>query len=46
MSELKTPYYLIDEARLADNMRVVDRLRELSGAKLLLALKCFASWGV
>ncbi|SMC35085.1 carboxynorspermidine decarboxylase [Fulvimarina manganoxydans] len=46
MSELKTPYYLIDEARLADNLRVIDRLRELSGAKLLLALKCFASWGV
>jgi len=41
-----TPYYLLDESRLADNLAVVDRLRERSGARVLLALKCFASWGV
>jgi carboxynorspermidine decarboxylase len=41
-----TPYYLLDERRLEDNLAVVDRLRERSGARALLALKCFASWGV
>ena len=46
MAELKTPYYLIDEARLLANMRVMDEVREKSGAKVLLALKCFASWTV
>ncbi|KEO54473.1 carboxynorspermidine decarboxylase [Thioclava pacifica] len=39
-----TPFYLIDEARLRDNMRKIERLRERSGAKALLALKCFATW--
>jgi carboxynorspermidine decarboxylase len=43
---LSTPYYLIDESRLLANLEVVDRLRARSGARALLALKCFASWGV
>ena len=34
---LRTPYYLIDKAAL---------LRKLSGARTLLALKCFATWRV
>ncbi|MBO0661118.1 carboxynorspermidine decarboxylase [Jiella sp. MQZ9-1] len=46
MAELQTPYYLIDETRLAANMRVMDEVRQESGAKVLLALKCFASWAV
>ncbi|WP_297322490.1 carboxynorspermidine decarboxylase [uncultured Bartonella sp.] len=43
---LQTPYYLIDKAKLFRNMESIARLRDLSGAKSLLALKCFASWGV
>ncbi|MCB6179392.1 carboxynorspermidine decarboxylase [Rhodobacter sp. Har01] len=43
---IQTPYYLIDRARLARNMAVMDELRVASGAKCLLALKCFATWGV
>ncbi|MEX1661375.1 carboxynorspermidine decarboxylase [Thioclava sp. 15-R06ZXC-3] len=39
-----TPFYLIDEMRLLENMRKIERLRERSGAKALLALKCFATW--
>jgi carboxynorspermidine decarboxylase len=42
----QTPYYLIDRAKLARNMAVMDELRAASGAKVLLALKCFATWGV
>jgi len=41
---LATPYYLIDETALARNLERVDRLRAASGAKCLLALKCFATW--
>ena len=43
---LKTPYYQIDIAALKQNLQVVQRLCDLSGAKALLALKCFATWGV
>ncbi len=43
---IQTPYYLIDRAKLARNMAIMDALRQASGAKVLLALKCFATWGV
>lgn len=43
---IKTPYYLIDKTKLLRNMETIARLRDLSGAKALLALKCFATWGV
>ena len=43
---LQTPYYLIDKARLLPNMEKIAWLREHSGAKSLLALKCFATWSV
>ncbi len=41
---IPTPYYLIDKTKLAANMAVMDQLRAASGAKVLLALKCFATW--
>ena len=44
MTQLQTPFYLIDMAALRGNMEKVARLREASGAKALLALKCFATW--
>lgn len=43
---IKTPYYLIDKSALVPNMEKIAWLRETSGAKSLLALKCFASWAV
>jgi carboxynorspermidine decarboxylase len=43
---IQTPYYLIDKARLLPNMEKIAQLREASGAKALLALKCFATWSV
>jgi carboxynorspermidine decarboxylase len=45
-TELRTPYYLIDKSKLLANMQKIDRVREESGAKALLALKCFATWSV
>ena len=45
-SQLKTPYFMIDEAKLVHNLEIAKRLKTLSGAKLVLALKCFSTWGV
>jgi carboxynorspermidine decarboxylase len=41
-----TPYYLIDKSKLLRNMEKIAYVREHSGAKALLALKCFATWSV
>ena len=43
---IKTPYYLIDKSLLLSNMEKIAWLRSNSGAKALLALKCFATWSV
>ena len=43
---IATPYYLIDKAKLTRNMERIAHVREKSGAKALLALKCFATWSV
>ena len=43
---IKTPYYLIDKSKLLRNMEKIAYLREHSGARALLALKCFATWSV
>jgi carboxynorspermidine decarboxylase len=43
---LQTPYYLVDKTALLANLEKIAHLRERSGAKCLLALKCFATWGV
>ncbi|MDO1585330.1 carboxynorspermidine decarboxylase [Rhizobium oryzicola] len=43
---IQTPYYLIDKSKLLQNMEKIAELRQLSGAKALLALKCFATWSV
>ncbi|AHA27590.1 carboxynorspermidine decarboxylase [Candidatus Liberibacter americanus] len=41
-----TPYYLIDKHKLLKNLETARYIREKSSAKLLLALKCFSSWGI
>ncbi len=43
---IQTPYYLIDKARLLTNLQRIDTVRRESGAKVVLALKCFATWSV
>lgn len=45
-AKLRTPYYLIDKQKLLKNLEKIAWLREHSGAKALLALKCFATWSV
>ncbi len=46
MPQLRTPYYLIDEAGLKHNLEIIRRIGEESGAKSVLALKCFSTWCV
>jgi len=43
---LDTPYYLIDERKLLKNLKVIKHIRDCSGARSLLALKCFSTWSV
>jgi carboxynorspermidine decarboxylase len=43
---IQTPYYLIDKTKLRANLETIRSIRERSGAKVLLALKCFATWSV
>ncbi|MBP2637563.1 MAG: carboxynorspermidine decarboxylase [Firmicutes bacterium] len=43
---ISTPYYLIDEQKLLRNLEIIKQVRELSGAKSVLALKCFSTWSV
>jgi len=42
---LNTPYFMINEQALIDNLEKAKQLKEISGAKLVLALKCFSTWG-
>jgi carboxynorspermidine decarboxylase len=46
MKKLETPYYLLDESKLLSNLKVIDQIRKDSGAKMVLALKCFSTWSV
>ena len=43
---LKTPYYLIYERKLLKNLKMIKYVRDCSGAKSVLALKCFSAWCV
>src|ERR1044071_590282 len=45
-ASFETPTYLIDEARLLKNLERIAKVRERSGAKSVLALKCFSTWSV
>ena len=46
MPSLPTPYYLLDERHLLRNLKIIQRVRKQSGAKSVLALKCFSTWSV
>ena len=41
---LATPYYLIDETKLLNNLNKAKYLKEQYQIKSVLALKCFATW--
>ena len=41
---MKTPYYLIDEAKLERNLKVLASVRKRAGVKILLAQKAFSAF--
>lgn len=43
--DLNTPYFMINELALINNLEKAALLKTLSGAKIVLALKCFSTWG-
>jgi carboxynorspermidine decarboxylase len=44
IDKLQTPFYLLDEKKLEENLKLLDYVQKQSGAKILLALKGFAFW--
>jgi carboxynorspermidine decarboxylase len=45
ISQVPTPAYVLEEANLKRNLRLLDRVQKESGGKIILALKGFAFWG-
>lgn len=43
---IETPYYLIDERKILRNLKIIEKIKKETGAKFLLALKCFSTWSV
>jgi carboxynorspermidine decarboxylase len=43
---LPSPCFVVDEVALEENLRILLRVQESSGAKVLLALKAFSMWGL
>ncbi len=41
---MRTPYYVLEEAKLRRNLSLISGVAERSGAELLLSLKAFALW--
>jgi carboxynorspermidine decarboxylase len=44
LERLKTPCYLVNEARIEENLRVLKMVQEEASCKILLAFKGFALW--
>ena len=42
LKALPTPCYVVDEAKLLNNLRLLQRVQRESGAHILLAQKCFS----
>lgn len=42
INEIKTPAYVIDEKKLKENLEILSRVQEESGAKILLAQKAYS----
>jgi carboxynorspermidine decarboxylase len=41
-----SPCYVVDEVAVEDNLRILGRVQEASGARILLALKAFSMWSL
>jgi carboxynorspermidine decarboxylase len=43
---LPSPCFVVDEVAVEENLRILSRVQESSGAKVLLALKAFSMWSL
>lgn len=44
--QVATPAFVVDEGLLRDNLTILARVKEATGCRILLALKCFAQFSV
>jgi len=44
--KIPSPCYVLDEALLEENLRVIDRVRQQTGAEIIVALKACAMWRI
>lgn len=42
--KIRTPSFIIDEGMLEDNLRILNAVKKKTGAKILLALKCYSAF--
>jgi len=42
--KLKTPMYAIEEEKLENNLKILDRVQKEANAKILVALKGYSTW--
>jgi carboxynorspermidine decarboxylase len=45
-SRLPSPCFVVDEVAVEENLRILNRVQQESGAKVLLALKAFSMWSL
>ena len=41
---VKTPFFAMDEKKLIENGKIIKGIMDRTGAKILLALKCFSNY--
>jgi carboxynorspermidine decarboxylase len=46
LAGLRTPCFVVNETRIEENLRVIDRVQKETGCKILLAFKGFAMWSL
>lgn len=46
LSAVPSPAYVLHEALLADNLKVIDKVRGATGAEIIVALKANAMWSI
>lgn len=46
LSQVETPSYIIDEGKLIENLKVLERVQQEAGCKILLAQKAFSNFCV
>ena len=45
-TDIPSPCYVLEEAKLVNNLELMKRVQDESGARIILALKGFSMWSV